>query len=156
MKPVSKLIFSVLIPLIVGGVSSAFTIPGVRGWYTTLAKPQFNPPNWLFAPVWTVLYIMMGISFYLVWKSSAVPLLKKRAMTLFAAQLCLNFLWSFIFFTLHLKAAALVEISILWIFILLTILTFWKISRPAAWLLVPYICWVSFAGILTYSIWHLN
>lgn len=156
MKPVFKLIFSILVPLVVGGVSSAFTIPGVRGWYTTLKTPAFNPPNWLFAPVWTVLYIMMGIAFYMVWKSRAANLLKKRAMTLFAVQLSLNFLWSFIFFTLHFKAAALIEITILWISILLTILSFSKISQPAAWLLVPYICWVSFAGILTYSIWYLN
>ena len=156
MKPVVKLIISLIIPLAVGAVSSYFTIESVQGWYVTLSKPSFNPPNWIFAPVWTVLYIMMGIALFLVWKSTVALPIKRTAIILFSIQMLLNFFWSFIFFYLHQKAAALAEIILLWIFILATIIAFAKISKVAAWLLVPYIVWVSFAMLLTYSIWHLN
>jgi tryptophan-rich sensory protein len=107
-------------------------------------------------PVWTTLYVLMGLALYLVWKSSADADLKRTAIILFALQLTLNFFWSIIFFTAHQPGWALVEIAAMWLMILLTIFWFGKISSTAAWLLVPYICWVSFASVLNYSIWRLN
>ncbi len=155
MKPIFKFLISVFIPLVVGLTSGFFTSSNVNGWFTTINKPSFNPPNWLFAPVWTTLYIMMGIALFLVWNSNSVKS-KKTAIILFSTQLLLNFLWSFIFFSQHNIGLALVEIVLLWISILLTIFAFAKFSTAASWLLVPYICWVSFATLLNYSIWQLN
>ncbi|MEI2749621.1 MAG: TspO/MBR family protein [Ferruginibacter sp.] len=156
MKQVIRLFICILIPVAIGAVSGFFTSAGVQGWYKTLVKPSFNPPNWLFAPVWTTLYIMMGIACYLVWKSSKAESEKRQALTLYGIQLVLNFFWSIIFFYLEQPGWAFVEIIFLWIFILLTILSFRKISIAAAWLLVPYICWVSFASLLNFYIWKLN
>ncbi|HQW92745.1 MAG TPA: tryptophan-rich sensory protein [Ferruginibacter sp.] len=151
-----KLFISILVPLLVGAVAGLFTSSGVNGWYAVANKPWFNPPNWIFAPVWTLLYIMMGIAFFLVWKASADKNVKQTAMILFSIQLILNFFWSFIFFKLQQPGWAFAEIILMWVMILLTILWFGKISAMAAWLLVPYICWVSFASVLNYSIWKLN
>jgi len=151
-----KFIISLLLPLAVGGISGFFTTKAIPGWYAQLDKPWFNPPNWLFSPVWTSLYIMMGIALWLVWKSDSPQKLKQRAIYLFAAQLVLNFFWSLIFFNLHQIGWALVEIVAMWGMILLSIVAFSKINKAAAWLLVPYISWVSFATILNYSIWQLN
>lgn len=156
MKPIYKLIIAVLIPLAVGSLAGYFTASSVNGWYTTLVKPSFNPPNWLFAPVWTSLYIMMGIALFLVWNSGAAEDVKRTAVSLFIVQLVLNFLWSFVFFYAQQPGWALVNIILMWIFIFLTILWFGKISSLSAWLLVPYICWVSFATVLNYAIWKLN
>ncbi len=151
-----KLFISILIPLLVGGISGLFTSSAVEGWYAVANKPSFNPPNWIFAPVWTTLYVLMGIAFYMVWKSDAFSGVKQTAIILFAVQLTLNFFWSFIFFKLQQPGWALVEITFMWLAILFTILSFGKISATAAWLLVPYICWVSFALVLNYAIWKLN
>ncbi len=151
-----KLFISILIPLLVGGISGFFTSSGVQGWYATANKPSFNPPNWIFAPVWTALYILMGIAFFLVWKSEKDKAVKQTAIILFVVQLILNFFWSLIFFKLQQPGWALIEIAVMWLAILLTILWFGKISSTAAWLLVPYICWVSFALLLNYAIWKLN
>lgn len=151
-----KLVISILIPLLTGSIAGFFTTTGVKGWYATAVKPSFNPPNWIFAPVWTVLYVLMGIAFYLIWKQEANKLTKQTAYILFAVQLLLNFCWSFIFFSLHQTGWALVEIIVMWLAILFTILWFAKISVPAAWLLVPYISWVSFATVLNFYIWKLN
>jgi len=151
-----KLFISILIPLLVGGISGYFTSSGVNGWYAVANKPWFNPPNWIFAPVWTSLYILMGIALFLVWKSGAVAAVKQTAVTLFAIQLTLNFFWSIIFFKLQQPGWAFAEIIVMWVMILLTIFWFGKISSAAAWLLVPYISWVSFASVLNYSIWQLN
>lgn len=151
-----KLFISILIPLLVGAVAGFFTTSGVDGWYTVANKPSFNPPNWIFAPVWTTLYILMGIALYLVWKSDAAKNIKQTAIVLFAVQLTLNFFWSFIFFSLQQTGWALVEIIAMWLAIVATIIWFGKISKTAAWLLVPYICWVSFATVLNYAIWKLN
>ncbi len=139
-----------------GGVAGFFTSSGVEGWYALANKPWFNPPNWIFAPVWTTLYILMGIALYLVWKSDAARSVKQTAVILFAVQLTLNFFWSLIFFKLQQPGWALAEIIAMWVMILLTIFAFGKISSTAAWLLVPYICWVSFASVLNYAIWKLN
>jgi translocator protein len=151
-----KLLISVAIPLITGAVASWATIPEIAGWYAGLNKPSFNPPNYLFGPVWTTLYILMGIALFLVWKSDTAIAVKKTAITLFAVQLTLNFFWSIIFFYAHQPGWALVEIVAMWLSILLTIIAFSKISTAAAWLLVPYICWVSFAMVLNAAIWKLN
>lgn len=151
-----KLFLSILIPLLTGSVAGLFTTKGVNGWYAAAQKPWFNPPNWLFAPVWTTLYILMGIALYLVWKSGVERKIKKTAIILFVIQLVLNFAWSFIFFSLQQTGWALAELVLMWLAILFTILQFGKISSAAAWLLVPYISWVSFAGVLNYAIWSLN
>ena len=153
---VVKFIVSIVLPLAVGGISGYFTSSGVGGWYQTLVKPSFNPPNWVFAPAWTLLYIMMGIAFFLIWKKDVSADKKRWAIFCFAVQLTLNFLWSFVFFYLEQPGWALVEILVIWVMILATILAFKKLSTPAALLLVPYLLWVSFATLLTYSIWQLN
>jgi translocator protein len=152
-----KLFISILIPLVIGSSAGFFTTSGVNGWYALANKPSFNPPNWIFAPVWTTLYILMGIALYLVWKSTNTTLaVKQTAILLFVVQLTLNFFWSILFFKFQLTGWAFVEIIAMWVAILFTILWFGKISSTAAWLLVPYICWVSFASVLNYSIWKLN
>lgn len=151
-----KLVISILIPLLTGSVAGVFTTKGVNGWYAAAQKPWFNPPNWLFAPVWTTLYILMGVALYLIWKSVTEKRIKQTAIVLFGIQLVLNFAWSFIFFSLQQTGWALAELVIMWLAILFTILQFGRISSVAAWLLVPYISWVSFAGVLNYAIWSLN
>lgn len=152
-----KLFISILIPLLVGGIAGYFTSSGVEGWYATANKPWFNPPNWIFAPVWTALYVMMGIALYLVWRTETISSsVKRTAVILFVIQLTLNFFWSLIFFKLQQPGWAFAEIIVMWLAVLFTILWFGKISSTAAWLLVPYICWVSFASVLNYSIWKLN
>jgi translocator protein len=151
-----KLIRSILIPVLVGAISGYFTTSGVNGWYALANKPWFNPPNWIFAPVWTTLYVLMGIALFLVWRSDPDKTIKQTAIILFAVQLILNFFWSIIFFKLQQPGWAFAEIILMWVMILLTIFWFGKISATAAWLLVPYICWVSFASVLNYSIWRLN
>ncbi len=151
-----KLIISIAIPLIIGGTSGFFTATGVESWYQAINKPSWNPPGWIFGPVWTTLYVLMGIALFLVWKADASPELKKIAIILFAVQLALNFCWSFIFFYQQQPGWALVEIIVMWVFILFTIFAFAQVNKTAAWLLVPYISWVSFAVILNYTIWKLN
>lgn len=151
-----KLFLSILIPLLVGGISGFFTSSGVQGWYAVANKPWFNPPNWIFAPVWTALYILMGGAAFLIWRAAADHTVKQTALILFVVQLTLNFFWSLIFFKLQQPGWALVEIAAMWLAILFTILWFGKISSAAAWLMVPYISWVSFASVLNYAIWKLN
>ncbi len=151
-----KLFISIIVCLAVGGISGYLTTSEITTWYATLQKPSFNPPNYLFGPVWTILYIMMAISFWLIWKSDASETLKNKAILLFGIQLILNFFWSIIFFSLHQLGFALAEIIAMWVFILLSILAFYPISKPAAIMLIPYLCWVSFASILNFSIWRLN
>ncbi len=151
-----KLLVSVSAPLLIGFSSGFFTITDVGSWYQTVQKPAWNPPNWIFGPVWTTLYILMGIALFLIWKKEGNNNLKKAAIILFAMQLVLNFFWSIIFFNQHQIGWALVEIVILWLSIMLTIFVFAKIAKIAAWLMVPYIAWVSFATILNFTIWQLN
>ena len=156
MSNILKLIISIALPLLIGFSSSYFTITGVGSWYQTIQRPSWNPPNWVFGPVWTTLYIMMGIALFMVWKSDENYSLKRIAILLFSIQLIFNFFWSFIFFNQQRPGVAFGEIILLWIFILITIFVFAKVNKTAAWLLVPYISWVSFAAILNYSIWRLN
>ena len=151
-----KLLISIVVCVAVGGISGFFTSSEITTWYAALNKPSFNPPNYLFAPVWTTLYVLMGISFWLIWKSDAQLSVKNKAMFVFAIQLILNFFWSIIFFSMHQPGYAFIEIIFLWLFILFSIITFYPISKTAAYLLIPYICWVSFASALNFSIWKLN
>ncbi|MFN8244018.1 MAG: TspO/MBR family protein [Ferruginibacter sp.] len=151
-----KLFLSLLIPLTVGAVAGLFTGPAVNGWYALANKPAFNPPNWIFGPVWTLLYVLMGLALFLVWKSGSPGTVKQTAFFFFGIQLALNFAWSLIFFSFKLPGWAFAELALLWVMILLTILWFGKISSIAAWLLVPYISWVSFAAVLNFYIWKLN
>lgn len=150
-----KLIISVALAVALGAVGGWVTAPEIPVWYAGLNKPSFNPPSWLFAPVWTTLYVLMGISFFLIWKQ---PVSRKRnqALLFFLIQFVLNMGWSFIFFGMHETGWALVEMIIMWLAILITLFSFARFSRIAAWLLVPYIVWVSFAMILNGAIWKLN
>jgi len=150
-----KLFIAVFFCVAVGALSGIATASSVTTWYTTLNKPFFNPPSWLFAPVWTTLYAMMGVAAGLVWAKSAVTNVK-LPMAIFVGQLALNSLWSVLFFGLRNPSLALAEIVLMWIMIALTIRHFYPISRPAAWLLVPYLAWVSFASILNAAIVILN
>ncbi len=156
MKPVFKLIISIAIPLIIGAISGFFTSASVKGWFTTINKPSFNPPDWIFAPVWTTLYILMGIACFLVWKSNNETAAKRTAIIFYSIQLALNFFWSIIFFGAHQPGWALVDIIALLVMLLLTTIWFERISVAAAWLMAPYLCWVSFATVLNYYIWKLN
>lgn len=153
--PWLKLVISLGLTMGLGLLGGLFTAPEINDWYAGLQKPSFNPPNAIFAPVWTFLYALMGISFFLVWKQP-VSHKRNRALVLFAVQFVFNFCWSIIFFQLHAIGWALVEIILLWILVLATITSFVKLSRIAAILLVPYLAWVSFATVLTACIYQLN
>jgi len=151
-----KLMMAILLCQVVGVVGSLFTYPSIQTWYATVRKPDFTPPNWVFAPVWTTLFVLMGISAYLIWNRGLENRKVKTALLFFVIQLALNILWSFLFFKLQSPLYAFFEIIVLWLAILLTILNFFKISVTAGWLLIPYIIWVSFAAILNFSIVRLN
>ena len=150
-----KLIFSLAISGLAGAVGTLFTISAIPTWYAWLAKPAIAPPNWIFGPVWTTLYILMGIAAFLVWRK-ARPRTARWKLGIFDVQLILNALWSFIFFGAHNLVGAFIEIIVLWIAILATIIAFARVSRTAAWLLAPYLAWVTFAAYLSWSIWSLN
>lgn len=155
MSKLIKFVTSLGLCFSVAYFGSAATLPSIVGWYANLNKPFFSPPNWLFGPVWSVLYLLMGISMYLVWQEGW----NKKiivALQFFVAQLLLNFLWSYLFFGKHLPLQAFVNVIVLWTVILLTILKFKNISRLAAVLLVPYLAWVTFASILNLAIAVLN
>ncbi|MBI2611239.1 tryptophan-rich sensory protein [Candidatus Gottesmanbacteria bacterium] len=155
-KHPARLIFTILLCELVGLIATPVTINAIPVWYATLAKPFFSPPNWIFGPVWTVLYFMMGYAAYLIWERGINKNLVKTALLFFVIQLFLNSLWSFLFFGLHSPILGFIDIIVLWIFILLTILKFSKISKVAAYLLIPYFFWVSFASLLNVSIIILN
>ncbi len=155
MEDYQKLAVSVLIPLLIGFLGSFFTSSSVESWYATLDKPSFNPPNWLFAPVWTTLFVLIGISFYLAWKKDFGKN-KKAAIAVYSLQLLLNLFWSLLFFGLKNPLLALAELAVLWAAILANAVLFYRISTLAGLLLVPYLLWVSFAGILNYFIFALN
>ncbi|VVB70075.1 TspO/MBR family protein [uncultured archaeon] len=144
-----KLIAYILIPLLVGGLGSFFTISSIPTWYVFLNKPVFSPPNWIFAPVWTVLYVLMGVSAYFASEM-------KAKIKNYWIQLVLNALWTPIFFGLHSPALGLIVILALWWFILRTIKDFYKTNKTSAYLLIPYLLWVSFATILNFAILILN
>ncbi|MBU1046803.1 tryptophan-rich sensory protein [Patescibacteria group bacterium] len=152
-----KLFISLLLPQLTGLVGSFWTAPAITLWYGTLNKPSFSPPNSIFAPVWITLYLMIGLSLYLVWqKIDLKPRKVKLALKIFWVHLILNGLWSIIFFGGNNILWGLYTIIALWLLILTLIIIFWKISKPASLLLVPYFLWVSFATILNYSLLILN
>ncbi len=155
MKKIIFLTFCLVLPLIVGALSSYFTSPNIPTWYASLHKPSFNPPNDIFAPVWTILYLAMGISFYLAF-TNAEKSNKSRIVYSFTFQLILNSIWSFLFFQFHWIGIAMIEILLLWLSIFAMIITFYKSNRIAAYANIPYLTWVSFAAILNYFIFILN
>jgi benzodiazapine receptor len=149
-------LISLVITLVIAAVASLVTVPQVQSWYPHLNKPSFNPPNQLFGPVWSVLYIMIATAAYLVWKKRDDSALYNTTKWVYFLQLLFNFLWSIIFFGLHQILLALVVIVLLWISIVATMYYFSKFSKVAMWLLVPYLLWVSFATALNFSIYLLN
>lgn len=155
-RPLVALCISLGLCLTAGALGAAFTTPEIAGWYAALAKPSFNPPSWLFGPVWTTLYLLMGLAAFLVWNRGGDLAEVRRALILFIVQLVLNVLWSLVFFRMHSPLAGLIVLILLWLGILFTLLSFRRLSGPAAWLLAPYLAWVTFAGVLNMAIWHLN
>ena len=153
---IARLVASVLICQLAGFVGSVFTAPAIAGWYVSIQKPFFTPPNWVFAPVWTVLFLLMGVSLFLVWEKGLENKEARLAFSVFGIQLALNVAWSLLFFGLQSPFLAFVEIVFLWIAILATAFLFWRISRKAGLLLMPYLLWVSFAAFLNCAIWLLN
>ncbi len=151
-----KLIIAIVVSELAGIIGSVFTISAIPNWYAGLVKPALNPPSWVFGPVWTTLYALMGIAAFLVWRNGWERKEVKTALSIFGLQLFLNAIWSIIFFGLHSPGWALVDIVALWFAIVWTIAVFYKISKPAAYLLLPYILWVSFASYLNYAIWAFN
>lgn len=162
-----KLIISIVGAELAGIISSIFTAPSIPTWYADLIKPALNPPSWVFGPVWTTLYALMGVSVFLIWSSyTKAPNVNgtsedrrkviRNALGVFLLQLALNVIWSIIFFGLHSPFSAFICIIALWLAIAWTMIAFYKISKPAMWLLVPYILWVSFASYLNLMLWVLN
>lgn len=174
-----KLIVAIVVSGLAGAIGAIFTTPAISGWYVNLVKPELSPANWVFAPVWTTLYALLGISLYLVWENNwqiknhiferkqktwnylsesfwTGAWQKQNVIAIFSVQLFLNVLWSFIFFGLKSPGLAFFEILALWFAIIYTIVNFYRISKASAYLLSPYILWVSFAAYLNYAIWVLN
>jgi len=174
-----KLLACIIFCELAGAIGSIFTAPQIGQWYSTLNKPSFNPPNWIFGPVWTTIFVLMGISLYLVWKKNFAmhnkiecqcpcskisvckiiftePIKKGYVVSVFMAQLVLNILWSVLFFGMQSPGLALLDLVILWLMILVNIAFFYRISKISALLLLPYILWVTFAGVLNYFLWMLN
>jgi tryptophan-rich sensory protein len=152
---VFKLIASLTLPLGLGAIAGLFTAEAVPEWYETLNRPSFNPPNWLFGPVWSTLYLLMGISLFLIWKQSASKV-RNMAIFIFLLQQALNFGWSFIFFYFNMIGFALIEIILLWISIVIMLVLFYKIKPAAAYINIPYLLWVTFAASLNASYYFLN
>lgn len=154
MSKALKLLVSLALPQLVGGLGALFTFSSVRDWYLTINRPSWNPPNWIFGPMWTTLYVLMGIACFLIWKSEHPQ--KKQLLTLYFVQLGLNALWSPAFFGAQSPILGLVVIFPLWAMILTCIIQFRKVSNWASGLMVPYLLWVSFASALNAAIWWLN
>ena len=155
-KKIARILIAILVCLFVGFLSSFATQSSISDWYVALNKPSFNPPNWLFAPVWSVLYVLMGLAAGLVWNRGFYHKWVKTALYHFIFQLVFNAAWSVVFFGLRSPFYALLVIIVLLILIILTIKWFRVVNKTAALLLVPYLIWVSFATILNFSIWQLN
>ncbi len=149
-------VISLFITLVIGGVATLFTRPEIKGWYLTLNKPGFTPPNWLFPVAWTILYILIATAAYLVWKRRDGTAVYKTTSIIYSMQLLLNFLWSIVFFGLHQVFGGLIIIVLLLVFIILNIAWFGRFIKTAAWLLVPYLVWVSYATLLNIGIYILN
>ena len=156
MKHLPRFIISVIVCELIGIAATPFTLASIPSWYAHLAKPSFSPPNWVFGPVWTLLYLLMGISFYLIWKRGLKKTKVKTAVAFFGVQLGLNFVWSVLFFGFRSPLLGLIDILALLTFIIMTMKYFWPLSKTAFYLLVPYLLWVSFATLLNTSILFLN
>ena len=157
MQKILRIAVVLMTCLVVGYLSGMITRDSITTWYPTLVKPSFNPPNWIFAPVWTILYIMMGVAGGMVWNRMEQDAENvKKAFMFFIIQLALNAIWSLLFFYLHNPFLALIEIVLLWLLIFETYTKFKKIDKVAGMLLIPYLAWVSFAMVLNGSIWWLN
>lgn len=179
MGKILKFIISIVVCQLAGAIGAVVTVPAIGGWYSALNKPEITPPGWVFGPAWTVLYFLMGIALYLVWEKNweaRVPAAVKTSrawnrfsrklfdgdwrrqnvILIFAIQSFLNILWSLLFFELKSPGVAFFELLMLWVAILYTIINFWRVSKPAGYLLVPYLFWVAFAGYLNFSIWMMN
>ncbi len=154
-KNILALIIFLLITFLAALVGNLFTVPNISTWYASLNKPSFSPPNWLFGPAWTILYVLMAVAAFLVWKKGEEPKIKS-SLCFYFAQLLLNTAWSIAFFGLQNPFLGFVVIVILWLLILITLVKFWKIERLAGILFIPYILWVSFAAILNFAVWQLN
>lgn len=155
MSKTLKFLISLALPFLAGGIGSAFTTSAIPNWYENLNKPAFTPPGWLFGPAWTILYILMGISFYIAWSKTNFEGYKP-ALALFLVQLALNAAWSVIFFGLKQPLYALLEIIVLWFAILFILIRFYKIDKTAGLILIPYFAWTSFAALLNLFIVKLN
>jgi len=151
-----RLIISLVLPQIAGLVGSFFTTSAIPTWYAMLQKPSFSPPNWIFGPTWIILYILMGISVYLIWQRIEENKKAKGVMWLFWIHLFFNAIWSITFFGLQNPGLAFVNIIIIWLLIIILMIKFWKINKWSTYLLIPYFIWVSFASVLNYFIWYLN
>lgn len=150
-----KLLISITLTLGTGAIAGIFTASAVTEWYAALNKPSFSPPNWLFGPVWTILYILLGVSLFLIWNLDASKA-RNLAILFFVIQLVLNFCWSFIFFYFKMIDFALVEIVVLWIMIVIMLILFYRIKPLAAYINIPYLLWVTFASILNGAYYFLN
>ena len=155
MERALKIAFCIALPLGIGGLSGFLTASEISGWYETLQKPSFNPPNYIFGPVWTALYLLMGISLLMVWNTGTTAR-KRKALLAFVIQLTLNFLWSILFFRMHRVDLALADIVLLWIAILSMMVYFYGVRKIAAFLQIPYLLWVTFATALNTAILLLN
>jgi benzodiazapine receptor len=151
-----SLVVAIVIPLVVGGLGGAVTAPSIATWYQGLNKPAWNPPNWVFGPVWTLLYILMGVAAWLVWRQGWGNPQVQVALAIFGIQLLLNLFWSLIFFGLRSPGWAVLEIVVLWGFILATAVQFYRLETIAGLLLIPYQLWVTFAAALNVAVWQLN
>ncbi len=156
LNEIPKLLISIIICQFAGVIGSVFTTPAIPTWYATLVKPSFTPPNWIFSPVWISLYLLMGISAFLVWRRGIENPQVNLALRFFIIQLVLNSIWSVLFFGLRSPLLGFIEIVLLWIFILLTVFYFFRVSKTAGILLLPYLLWVSFAAALNFSLLRLN
>lgn len=150
-----KFLISIVLPLVVGGVSALIT-SGNMNLYSQITRPPLSPPSWIFPVVWTILYILMGISLYLVWNSNADTDKKRQAFIFFGIQLFLNFIWSPMFFNMRWFLFAFIVLIFMWIFALGMLISFYRISKPAGLLQIPYIIWLTFAGYLNFTIYLLN
>ncbi len=156
MKKIFAFVVCLAIPQLAGLIGAVFTSARIPTWYADLARPELAPPNWIFGPVWTALFLLMGIALFLVWKEGQRGEWVTGAFAIFGVQLVFNTLWSVLFFGLQSPGLALIEIGVLWLAILINIFAFYGVSRTAGVLLIPYLAWVSFASYLNYAIWTLN
>jgi translocator protein len=155
-REIPKLIISIVIVFLAAAVGTVYTLKEITTWYVSLTKPSFTPPNWAFGPIWSTLYVLMGIALFLVWREGLDRKDVRIAILVFAVQLVLNVAWSLVFFATHNIFGGLVLIILLWISILVNIIVFYRVSKPAGLILIPYIIWVSIASYLNYSVYILN